>query len=265
MSALSFIWIMIYAPQQCSHFPPTMRLIWGAPGPWSTVSLQYGVLQIFIILKPPNMSNYSAFKPTGGTSTGTRHHHHPSPSRATLARKYQGSHSALIRVDLNLGVWTYSWWWLRVADIVRYGLLHWLILVAQSAAHNIWLYTLDAEVTKLFEAACCQSVCLRPIWQLHPRVSCPHQLNIGVNTEHVWHVTLLAPAPMTGDWRREARGRVAQQERNTFFKAELKIISLISCCAGKWCEALWGNHTMLCYQGSSRLASLCCNHCCWQN
>ena len=141
MSALSFIWIMIYAPQQCSHFPPTMRLIWGAPGPWSTVSLQYGVLQIFIILKPPNMSNYSAFKPTGGTSTGTRHHHHPSPSRATLARKYQGSHSALIRVDLNLGVWTYSWWWLRVADIVRYGLLHWLILGAQSAARNIWLYT----------------------------------------------------------------------------------------------------------------------------
>ena len=185
MSALSFIWIMIYAPQQCSHFPPTMRLIWGAPGPWSTVSLQYGVLQIFIILKPPNMSNYSAFKPTGGTSTGTRHHHHPSPSRATLARKYQGSHSALIRVDLNLGVWTYSWWWLRVADIVRYGLLHWLIILgAQSAAHNIWLYTLDAEVTKLFEAACCQSVCLRPIWQLHPRVSCPHQLNIGVNTGH---------------------------------------------------------------------------------
>ena len=44
------------------------------------------------------------------------------------------------------------------------------------------------ELTKLLEAACCQSACLRPIWQLHPRVSCPHQLNIGVNTE-LGHVT----------------------------------------------------------------------------
>ena len=127
--------------------------------------------------------------------------------------------------------------------------LHRMILVAQSAAHNIWLYTLDAEVTKLFEAACCQSVCLRPIWQLHPRVSCPHQLNIGVNLEHVTRDTARTHA---NDGWREARGRVAQQERNPFFKAELKIISLISCCAGKWCEALWGNHTMLFYQGSSR-------------
>ena len=159
MSALSFIWIMIYAPQQCSHFPPTMRLIWGAPGPWSTVSLQYGVLQIFIILKPPNMSNYSAFKPTGGTSTGTRHHHHPSPSRATLARKYQGSHSALIRVDLNLGVWTYSWWWLRVADIVRYGygLLHWLILGAQSS-HILFDSMLDGGDKVIW--GCVLSVCV---------------------------------------------------------------------------------------------------------
>lgn len=155
MSALSFIWIMIYAPQQCSHFPPTMRLIWGAPGPWSTVSLQYGVLQIFIILKPPNMSNYSAFKPTGGTSTGTRHHHHPSPSRATLARKYQGSHSALIRVDLNLGVWTYSWWWLKSGWYSK-------IWAAPQGAENshIILLTLYTRLGDKVIWGCVLSVCV---------------------------------------------------------------------------------------------------------
>ena len=51
-------------------------------GTWAlvaTVSLQYGVLQIFIILKPPNMSNYSAFKPTGGTTTSS-----PAPAPDTI-------------------------------------------------------------------------------------------------------------------------------------------------------------------------------------